>query len=163
MPRGFGFADIGRAVLDLQGRLGPGKPAAYEGYTRGEWEFDPGDTGDPSVGMAATPPSIYVELKGEDDQSHTLELAQPLEPLYSVHVDRCTPACRRHPEFDVCEEGHNEYDEGMRAAGNVNANGTLMANSPRLFELLLRARRDDPHWRDDADNLIGRLREAGVY
>ena len=67
MPRGFGFADIGRAVLDLQGRLGPGKPAAYEGYTRGEWEFDPGDTG---VELSGLRPEARDLDTGRGEQLH---------------------------------------------------------------------------------------------
>ena len=57
------------AILDLEGHIGPRQPAPFEGYSRGEWEFMPGDNGDPDVGIGPTAPNIFTVVdtpNGED-------------------------------------------------------------------------------------------------
>src|SRR5438445_2113207 len=121
------------AFLDLHGRIGPRPTQSYEGISRGidGWRYEPGDSGDPSVGIGPTAPSIYVEVDGEDGERHVVEIAQPQEPIYGVDIGKCGPECphlvRLHAVNDAQDDWCpvHEYDEGMRAVGNLHANATL--------------------------------------
>ncbi len=85
-------------------------------HTRGPWEFCPGDSGDASVGISPAPATITARVEDTDEE---VEVARVVEPVYRVQID---PA--------------NEFDEGLRWVGSLEANGRLIAAAPELYRLL---------------------------
>lgn len=84
-------------------------------HTPGPWQIEPGDTGDSSVGLQATPTTIVcVELPDVTDGEVTICTLH--EPVYRVPTD-----------------GTNEFDEGLRELGTIEGNGDLIAAAPDLL------------------------------
>jgi hypothetical protein len=96
----------------------------FDGHTPGPWIFEPGDAGDPSVGIGAVKPSIYSRPYGDnDDEAATICVLY--EPLYSIDPKDIT----------------DEWDEGIRYHGSLEANANLILKAPALLAEVHRLRR----------------------
>lgn len=90
-------------------------------HTPGEWFLDPGDKGDSSVGLPGWMPFVYANQPNGD----------PFV-LCTLHV----------PGYRVEPDPGNEYDDGIREAGDIVANGLVMAAAPELLAALVQIVRD---------------------
>lgn len=84
--------------------------------TPGEWTFEPGDSGDDSVGMAPTPPSVYSAV---DDTGNVVPICILDEP-------------ERHAARDPVDE----YDECRERFGTIEGNAALICAAPALLAAL---------------------------
>lgn len=109
-------------------------------HTPGPWFYDPGDSGDASVGLSGYAPFVYAEAPNGEP----IEICRLSDPLYRVDPD---PA--------------DEFDEGLRWLGDVAANGRLLKAAPRLLkaaEYLLAKVGDD--YRTDCGRAFKDLEDA---
>lgn len=84
-------------------------------YTPGPWTVEPGDGGDPSVGMGPTPTTVFVGVPN-DDRFRVVEIATISDTVYGDD-----------------EDGHPLY------WGDAAANARLIAAAPELLAALKRA------------------------
>src|ERR1017187_7982443 len=92
-------------VLDGRGRL-------LSEHTLGPWTFNPGDSGDDSVGIGPIPSTIDHETESGD----------------------CVPICTiLDPCYRVDREPSDEFDEGLAWLGSSGGNGDLIAAGPDLL------------------------------
>ncbi len=81
--------------------------------TPGEWIFDAGDRGDPSVGLGPVPPTIIVQT----EQGECATICALEEPCYRDN-----------------REPTDEMDECVTYLGDLGANGHLIATAPKLLK-----------------------------
>ena len=80
-------------------------------HTPGPWAFDPGDEGDPSVGLGPTEPTIHVE-----HGDYEIDIATLYDPIYREDRDPI-----------------DEFDDCIASSGSLQANGALIAAAPDLL------------------------------
>ena len=79
------------------------------------WVYEPGDSGDPSVGVSGSPPTIY-----DCDPDNPVVIAILNGPAYHV------------PATD-------EYDEGLRFRGSIDGNAAFILRACNSYYDLLAA------------------------
>lgn len=85
-------------------------------HTRGPWIYDAGDSGDESVGMLPTPPTVYADPDGDGNVYPVATLERPARKAARDPVD--------------------EYDEGIEQDGDEAGNGPLIAAAPDMLAAL---------------------------
>jgi len=85
------------------------KTRAAATHTPGPWTVEPSDVGDASVGLAATPPTVFVGVPN-DDRFRTVTVAIVSATTYG-----------------------NDEDGYPLTFGNVDANARLIAAAPDLL------------------------------
>ena len=132
--RGYVVEEIGEPVnpndttpadhADKPNEAGGMDLGQFDGHTPGPWFFEPGDAGDPSVGLGPINPSICSQPYGDsDDEAATICVLY--EPLYSIDPKDIT----------------DEWDEGIRYHGSLEANANLIHKAPALLAEVHRHRR----------------------
>ncbi len=85
-------------------------------HTNGKWIYDPGDTGDDSVGIGPTSPYIVAELNDGKD---------------------AVPICTLdEPRRSRGEAPKDEYDDGTETIGDLDANARLICAAPDMLAVL---------------------------